>query len=96
MFCPQEQNNDMELQATNLERVNTPNSETNVRWKSCCFYADRDAIVYFSQIFILFSFLSFCCLQLVRIPTCESQQLYSSLVTLVLGILCPNPRIKKR
>ena len=94
MFCPQEEN--LELQTPNLERMNTPNSDRQIRWKSCCLYADKDAIMYFSQIFVLFCFLSFCCLQLVRLESCEGQQLYSSLVTLCLGILCPNPRIKKR
>jgi len=92
MICPekQEQKEDLELQ-----RVDTPNED--VRWRSCCFGdVNKEAMVFFTQIIILFSFLAFCCGQLIRIETCEGQQLYSSLITLVLGILCPSPRIKRR
>jgi hypothetical protein len=90
MICPpKEEQNDLELQ-----RVDTPNSD--VRWRSCCFGdVNKEAMVFFTQVIILFCFLIFCCFQLVKVESCEGQQLYSSLVTLVLGILCPSPRIKR-
>ena len=79
---------DIELQRTN--------SEIKV-WRSCCFGdVNKEAMVFFTQVIILFCFLCFCCFQLIAVENCEGQQLYSSLVTLVLGILCPSPRIKRR
>lgn len=92
MICPKvEEQNDLELQ-----RVDTPPEERKV-WRSCCFgEVNKEAMVFFSQVIILFSFLSFCCAQLIRVDSCEGQQLYSSLITLVLGILCPSPTIRRR
>lgn len=91
MICPEEE----KLDDIDLERVNTPNDD--VRWRSCCFGdVNKEAMVFFTQIIILFCFLCFCCFQLIAVDSCEGQQLYSSLVTLVLGILCPSPRIKRR
>lgn len=78
------------IEELELERQNTPE-----RWRSCCFGdINKNAMVFFTQVVVLFFFLCFCCSQLIRLETCESQQLYTSLVTLVLGILCPNPKIK--
>jgi hypothetical protein len=91
MFCnnQEEKKEDLELQ-----RIDTP--EEKKVWRSCCFgEINKDAMVFFTQVIILFSFLIFCCGQLVRVDSCEGQQLYSSLITLVLGILCPSPRIKR-
>ena len=90
MICPEEEQTDLELQ-----RTDTPNND--VRWRSCCFGdVNKEAMVFFTQVIILFCFLCFCCFQLIAVENCEGQQLYSSLVTLVLGILCPSPRIKRR
>lgn len=92
MICPptEEQKDDLELQ-----RVDTPIDV--VKWRSCCFGdVNKEAMMFFTQVIILFCFLCFCCFQLINVQSCEGQQLYSSLVTLVLGILCPSPRIKRR
>jgi len=92
MFCHKiivepEEKTDLELQ-----RVN---SEIRV-WKSCCFgEINRDALMFFTQISILFCFMTFCCYQLVALDNCEAQQLYTSLITLCIGVLCPNPRMRK-
>ena len=72
----------------NLERQNN--------WRSCCFTLDRKATVYFSQLFVCIGIIFFCCLQMVRLHNCEAQQLYSSLLTMVIGILIPSPSIRKR
>ena len=78
---------DHELQRTN--------SEIKV-WRSCCFGdVNKQAMVFFTQIFVLSGFLTFCCAQLVRLESCEAQTLYSSMITLTLGIICPNPRMKR-
>lgn len=78
---------DLELQRTN--------SEIKV-WRSCCFGdVNKQAMVFFTQIIVLAGFLTFCCAQLVRLESCEAQTLYSSMITLTLGIICPNPRMKR-
>ena len=89
MICP---DNEDEMRDLELQRVN---SEIRV-WRSCCFGdVNKDAMVFFTQISILFSFMSFCCYQLVSLEDCEAQQLYTSLITLCLGILCPSPKMRK-
>ena len=88
MICPDNE----EIKDLELQRVN---SEVRV-WRSCCFGdVNKDAMVFFTQISILFSFMSFCCYQLVSLENCEAQQLYTSLITLCLGILCPAPKMRK-
>ena len=72
------------------------NIEYQNNWKSCCFTLDRKATVYFSQLFVCVGIIFFCCLQMVRLENCEAQQLYSSLLTMVIGILIPSPSIRKR
>lgn len=87
--------NNKEIEPEEKLELKRVNSEIKV-WRSCCFGdVNKDAMVFFTQIIILASFLSFCCIQLVRLDTCEAQTLYSSLITLTLGIICPNPRMKK-
>lgn len=89
MICP---DTDEEMKDLELQRVN---SEVRV-WRSCCFGdVNKDAMVFFTQISILFSFMSFCCYQLISLKNCEAQQLYTSLITLCLGILCPSPKMRK-
>lgn len=37
----------------------------------------------------------FCMVQLIRMTDCESQQLYSGILTFIIGIVIPRPTIKK-
>jgi hypothetical protein len=63
--------------------------------RSCCFYLDKRVMEYFTKIIVLFIFCVFFCVQLFRIDNCDSNQLYSSLLTLCLGIFLPSPRLTK-
>ena len=63
-------------------------------WRSCCLVTDRRMIVFFSQLIIALSVISFSFVQLVRNDECESNQLYVGLVTMIIGIFLPSPRVK--
>jgi hypothetical protein len=63
-------------------------------WRSCCLVTDRRMIVFFSQLVIGLSVISFSFVQLVRQDQCESNQLYVGLVTMIIGIFLPSPRVK--
>lgn len=89
MICPNnEEMKDLELQRTN--------SEINGRrkWKSCCFYVDREVVVFSTKYFILISLMIFFSAELHISNTCEDKNLYQSLLMLVLGISVPNPKLK--
>lgn len=89
MICPNEEEmKDLELQRTNSE-INGRR-----RWKSCCFYVDREVVVFSTKYFILIGLMTFFSAELHLSETCEDKNLYQSLLMLVLGISVPNPRLK--
>lgn len=69
--------------------------EKNETWKSCCMTMDKRAVQYFSQISIITGIMIFTITQLVRLKECSSQVPYMSLLTFLIGILIPNPKISK-
>jgi len=90
MICP---NNDDEMKDLELQRTN---SEINgrKRWKSCCFYVDREVVVFFTKYFILISMMAFFSVELHISTTCEDKQLFMSLLTLMIGVAVPNPKLR--
>ena len=77
-----------------LERAKNEYDDT---WKSCvCGSSDKRAVLYFSQLSILLLVMGFCFVQLVRLPDCGDQQLYSSILTMVIGILIPSPKMSRK
>jgi hypothetical protein len=66
-------------------------------WRSCsgCLIDSR-ATVFFSQLFISVIIICFCIYQLVHSQSCERDSLYSGILTMVIGIYIPAPRIGKR
>lgn len=69
--------------------------ELNGVWRSCCFQADVKAIQYFTQVLIITCVMSLCVYQLITNASCEAQTGYMGLLTLLLGLLVPAPRIKQ-
>tara|TARA_R110000764_G_scaffold17132_1_gene47159 strand:- start:1056 stop:1439 length:384 start_codon:yes stop_codon:yes gene_type:complete len=65
-------------------------------WKSCCMVLDRRAVQYFTQIAIIGGTMGFSIAQLYRNETCEGQQAYLGLLTLLIGILIPNPKFNDK
>jgi hypothetical protein len=64
-------------------------------WKSCCFTVDKHAVAFFSQLFVCCGVMLFCMYQLLHQEDCQGQQMYSGLLTLILGVLIPTPKVKK-
>ena len=90
MICPNEEEmKDLELQRTNSE-INGRR-----RWKSCCFYVDRDVVVFSTKYFILIGLMTFFSYELHIAEDCNDKNLYQSLLMLVLGISVPNPKLNK-
>ena len=65
-------------------------------WKSCCLLVDRRALLFFSQLFISCSVMGLCIYQLItHHDNCDSNQLYSGLLTMLIGIHLPAPKMRK-
>ena len=62
-------------------------------WKSCCITMDKRAVQYFSQISIICFIIMFNIYQLLTLHECSSQVPYMSLLTFLIGLLCPNPKL---
>ena len=62
-------------------------------WTSCCMRVDRHACLFFSQLTLSLFVTTFSAYQLIaEKDSCSSQQLHSSLITLILGAWLPCPR----
>lgn len=64
-------------------------------WQSCCLTLDKRATIFFSQFTIALVVTAFCIYQLIHLDNCEAQSLYSSILTLVLGVFLPSPKMRK-
>ena len=70
--------------------------ENENKWSSCCFTVDKRAVVFFSQLLITLSVVVLCIYQLIKHhDNCDSNQLYSGILSMVIGIYLPTPKIKK-
>lgn len=77
-----------EIKAEDVKYENT--------WESCCIKMDKRAIQYFSQLALIAGVMGFCVNQLVVLHDCESQTAYLGLLTLLIGILVPNPKLESK
>lgn len=64
-------------------------------WDSCCLTLDRRAVQYFTQIGIIVAVMAFCVSQLAsEIGGEDARSAYLGLLTLLLGLVVPNPTFK--
>lgn len=63
--------------------------------ESCCVKLDRRAVQYFTQIIIISIVLFFSMAMLTNNGSCENQRPYTCLLSLMLGLIIPNPKFKK-
>jgi len=84
-----------DVRTTDIERRVKAESIAENNWRSCCLTVDKRAVVFFSQLSISVIAMLFCCFQLIKLEDCEAQSLYSGILTLVLGIWFPAPRMTK-
>ena len=73
-------------------KIEMENKDHDDTWNSCCFQLDRRAVEYFTQVGIIAFTSGFSIYQLVSLKSCEGQQAYMGLLTLMIGILCPGPK----
>jgi hypothetical protein len=73
--------------------VNSVGIPQKYLWRSCCMEFDSRAVVFFSQLIISTGVMMFCIYQLATHEDCETQKSYSSLLTFLIGIHLPAPKI---
>ena len=77
-----------------IDVVPTDNSPTV--WRSMCPTMDRNATVYFTQIGIITGIMAFAIYKLTTNETCEAQQAYMGLLTILIGLVLPSPVFNKK
>ena len=75
--------------------VENKNTE-DTTWRSMCITADKNAIQYFTQITIITGIMSFSIYKLTTNETCEAQQAYMGLLTMLIGLVLPSPVFNKK
>jgi Sec-independent protein secretion pathway component TatC len=68
--------------------------ELDNTWKSCCLTTDKRFLLFGTQFFVMLLIIIFCIVQLVKNNDCDSQRAYSSLLTFIIGVMIPTPRVK--
>jgi hypothetical protein len=64
-------------------------------WRSCCgMRLDKRVVVFTSQFIIALMIVSFSLFQLSISDDCNHNQLYTGLLTMIVGIFLPSPRVK--
>jgi hypothetical protein len=69
--------------------------KNEITWSINSYVLDRRSVIYITHVSISMIMILFCMYQLVMLEGCHSQQLYSSLLTLVIGIYLPSPSVPK-
>ena len=65
-------------------------------YKSCCLIIDLRAVKYFSQLLICITVITLCIFNLVEYPEdCNSNQVYIGLLTMIVGVFIPSPKLSK-
>lgn len=54
-------------------------------WRSGCLHVNKNMVKYISGYAMCLLVIIFCSYQLTRLHTCESQQLYSGIISLIIG-----------
>jgi hypothetical protein len=73
----------------------TPRTSKQQTWQSCCIKADKDFFMYITQISLIFFIILFCVYQLISLHECVHQVVYTSMLTLLIGLVIPSPAIRK-
>jgi hypothetical protein len=62
-------------------------------FKSCCFELDREIFIFSVQSVLIGGLLIYSAYNIAHEDTCEKNTIWYSLLTLLLGIMCPSPKI---
>ena len=77
-------------------KIQMAEKEQENTWKSCCYNVNKDAVQYFTTIFIICGIMIFCIFKLTTDSSCEVQTAYMGVLTLLLGLVSPSPVFKKK
>ena len=77
-------------------KIEMEQEEQKNTWRSLCLVMDKNAVMYFSQIIIIFFVMCFAIYKLTTNESCEAQTTYMSLLTLCIGVIAPSPTFKKK
>lgn len=85
------------IHISNLDRIQELERKIQVEntWNSCCLKTDRRAVIYFTSFSLSASVVILCIYQLLTKDDCNSNQLFLGLLTFILGVYFPNPKIQK-
>lgn len=67
--------------------------DKNYKWQLCCSSVYKAEIVFLTQILFLFIILIFSIVQIVM--KAENLEIYFSLISSIIGILIPQPKMNK-
>lgn len=62
-------------------------------YRSCCLILDKRALAFFSQFTISLGVLLFSMYKLIISDSCEDTQVYIGLITMIIGVYIPSPRM---
>ena len=65
-------------------------------WESCCLKVNVHAVLYFTQISVMLIGITFSIYQITKLSRCEDQTPYFGLLTSLIGIFLPSPKLFKK
>ena len=85
------------LQRRHLEHViEVENKEIDRTWRSMCLVTDKNAVMFFIQVGIIFFVMCFTIFKLITDTPEGAQTTYMSLLTFCIGVIAPSPTFKKK
>ena len=86
-----------ESSAMTAHKIEVDNQERKfaheTTWRSCCLTVDKRALLYFGQMGVGILIIAFCVAMLIQNQDCATFSRYSPLLTLVVGIMLPAPKL---
>jgi len=90
-----EDNDDDEKEIILINEDQLDNKINTSEWQSACLTVDKQMVEYLTKLTISLMIIGFCMMKLIQDTSCESQQAYLGLLTLVIGVWLPTPRSLK-
>jgi hypothetical protein len=80
-----------------MEEINKDiEKNENVVWESLCFRINVHAVLYFTQLTVMLIAITFSIYQITNLTRCEDQTTYFGLLTSLIGIFLPSPKLFKK
>jgi len=86
--------NNQEVEPEGDLEIQRVNSEHRV-WRSACLRIDKSFAIFMVQHFVLVGLIIFFAYEMHISDTCESQNIYQSLLCMVLGLIAPRNVVRR-